>query len=672
MSLDQEKLNKFRSQKERLGVMLAEASEVVTDLNMTTVSRNLEELGKKVDSETFKIQVVGSFKNGKSTFINALLAESALPAYALPCTAVINEVKYGENKEAILHFRNPLPAVLPSTVSSKAMAHMQAHGMKDVPPLRIDYGEIEDYVVIPMGENPNEMLLESPYEKVELFWPMEMLKEGVEIIDSPGLNEAEIRTRVTTDYLSKADAILFVLAADRLCGQDEMNFVENNLSAFGFTDPFFIVNRIDTIKDNEIDMVQEFAEIKLSGYSTNPIFYLSAQQALDGEINNNPTLYEKSKMGAFTTKLSDFLTNEKGKSKLSQPTRELKRVINNEALYKVIPYQRAMLGGSLNDVRNRYMIAKPKLDTLKQKKEQIMGKLRLRIEQSNREFERALFHMTLSVSDMIAGWINDYEPKSSLGIVPTKKKITAVVLEISEHVAEMTAKYQTTWRNEIMIPLVNDKAAYVFESMEHDFSKLYDEIDAIALQVSGAEAIEQDPVPLWQRIAGAAGGLLLGFPDIAVAAGMNGISKELIKNVGIVIGTEMLLALIGLSNPLILLGGIIAAILGGGLTGKSAMDKLKQELTKGIVNSLCKNASDNSKETADSITSHFYDFAKDISDATDNEIQQAAQQVDSIMEEMEKGQAAIDDRKKVLDACEERLTTLNSKLDELMFELIEH
>ena len=104
---------------------------------------------------------------------------------------------------------------------------MSKYGSGVVPPLEISYNEIEDYVVIPMGEDPKEMLLESPYEKVELFWPLELLKEGVEIIDSPGLNEATTRTRVTMDYLSKADAILFVLSADRLCSQDEMEFIEN-------------------------------------------------------------------------------------------------------------------------------------------------------------------------------------------------------------------------------------------------------------------------------------------------------------------------------------------------------------------------------------------------------------------------------------------------------------
>ena len=179
MALNQEQLNRFREQKERLGSMLSDSAEVISELNMTSASENLNKLSDKVSNDTFKIQVIGTFKNGKSTFINSLLGESVLPAYALPCTAVINEVKYGEEKEAILHFRNPLPEKLPESISPKAMSHMQAHGMENVPPLKIGYDEIEDYVCIPMGSDPTEMLLESPYEKVELFWPLDMLKEGV-------------------------------------------------------------------------------------------------------------------------------------------------------------------------------------------------------------------------------------------------------------------------------------------------------------------------------------------------------------------------------------------------------------------------------------------------------------------------------------------------------------
>ena len=117
-----------------------------------------------------------------------------------------------------------------------------------------------------------------------MFWPLSLLKEGVEIIDSPGLNEHSTRTKVTMDYLSKADAILFVLLSTAICAANEMEFIENNLKEQGFNEPFFIVNKWDLVPKEEKNQMIEYVKMKLSGFSTNPIFYVSASNAENDKI----------------------------------------------------------------------------------------------------------------------------------------------------------------------------------------------------------------------------------------------------------------------------------------------------------------------------------------------------------------------------------------------------
>lgn len=673
MALNQEQLNRFREQKERLGAMLSDSSDVISELNMTSASDSLRKLSDKVSNDTFKIQVVGTFSNGKSSVINALLGENVLPAYALPTTAVINEVKYGEKKEAILYFRNPLPEKLPTTLSAKAKSHMEKHNNKDVPPLLIDYNEIEDYVVIPMGADPTEMLMESPYEKVELFWPLEMLKQGVEIIDSPGLNESETRAKVTMEYLTKADAILFVLAADKLCSQDEMDFIENNLHAYGFTEPFFVVNRFDLINDREKDRVKRFAELKLSEYSTNPIYYISAFNAIEGIENNDSEAVEKSGIMPFITHLTDFLTKDKGKIKLSQPARELKRILNNEALYKIIPNQKAMLETSLDEVKGRYEKAKPQLENLKSKRDQIVTRLNLRIEQSRHEFQRAVNKNTLAIAEMIPGWISSYKPKASFSAIHPKDSAKRIAMEISEYVTTKIQEQQKKWKDEVMLPLAQEKAQYIFDSADQDLTKLYSELDTLTLQISGSQEIEANNVPIWQRIAGAGAGVLLGMPDVAIAGGMNGLSKDLLKNLGIVLGTEALLIfIVGALNPFVLIGGMLAGLLGGGvLNANSAVNKIKEKLTQSYVAAICEKAEDNSYELASKICKQLSAISNDISAAVETEINNVEQQVNGIIKEMEKGKANIDARKKVLASCEAKIKSISSDLDTFTFELIE-
>ncbi len=123
----------------------------------------LEALEERVQSDTFKVLVLGQFNRGKSTFINALIGRAVLPSYATPTTAVINEVKYGEEPRVLLHPR-------PDDGSEKMP-----------PPVEIPVDELEEHVVVDLAEidRPN------PYVRADLFWPLELCRSGVEIIDSP-------------------------------------------------------------------------------------------------------------------------------------------------------------------------------------------------------------------------------------------------------------------------------------------------------------------------------------------------------------------------------------------------------------------------------------------------------------------------------------------------------
>ena len=53
-------------------------------------------LGDRLTQGSFHVSVLGEFKRGKSTLVNALLAEDVLPTGVLPLTAVATEISFGE------------------------------------------------------------------------------------------------------------------------------------------------------------------------------------------------------------------------------------------------------------------------------------------------------------------------------------------------------------------------------------------------------------------------------------------------------------------------------------------------------------------------------------------------------------------------------------------------
>ena len=168
-----------------LSELVGKVESLFTRLDMASRAESLSRLRLRLETKHFKLIVLGEFKRGKSTLINALLSDNPLPTNVLPCTAVITNVRWGREKQAIIHFRAPLPPRLPSNLPPDVAAHLRRAGDGPVPFLEIPIEGLKDYIEIPKEKNPAEA--ETPYERVEIWWPLELCRNGVEIIDTPGL-----------------------------------------------------------------------------------------------------------------------------------------------------------------------------------------------------------------------------------------------------------------------------------------------------------------------------------------------------------------------------------------------------------------------------------------------------------------------------------------------------
>lgn len=665
-----ESLEKYKKYQKELAEVLKGASEVTSRLNMSK-EKELEELSKKVQSDTFKIMVTGTFKNGKSTFINALMGEEILPAYSWPCTAVINEVKYGTEKRAIIYFREKLPEPLPDKLADKAVRHMEKYKGRKIPPLEIPYDEIADYVVIPMGVDEKQMKLQSPYEKVELFYPLEILKNGVEVIDSPGLNEDETRTKVTMDYLKKVDAILYVLNANAICAGDEMKFVRNDLYDREIEDVFFVVNRFDQIIPREQPQIRQYAEIKLKEIYPQPeLFCLSAMNALVGRLDKDDSLLEKSGIIPLEKRLMEFLTKDKGKAKLASPAKQVRQILSREALEVVIPRERALLNSSLDEAKQRYENIKPKLAMAEKDKEQKKAEMSTKIGRCSTKFERIAKKNIRDLADSIPVWVDEFTPATSLGVIPSKAKTEQVVEEISNYLTEKISDSQGEWQKNVLMPVIEEETNEIFSAAEKDISNIFKEIDDINIELSGKEYKAND-VPFWQRVAGVAGGLVIGDIGLAFSGGVNGIGKEFAKTAAIELGAGFVLGLLGLFNPFTFVALIVGVFLYNiGKGSSKALETLKSKISEEAIRSITENADKQAADMADGIKVKMEDVAKQIIDSVSKELDDIDKQVQAIINEMQQGEQRVENRRKELEQYEAQIHDLNTKLDNLVFALV--
>lgn len=278
---------------------------VPVGLGLTTYAKNLSiEAERLKNSSMFKILFMGTFKNGKSTTINALLGGDLLPVGATATTAVISQVVFGENSNEVkvFHENNDNPQVLPMS------RFLQEFRLSDE-----DIAMIESEGGTDRFKDIDCVMLESN---------LEIFKDGVQFIDSPGLGEAISRTKTTNKFIPQANAIVFLLDAQHLFSAEEKKFI---MKHFVNVDPkprnvFFLVNRMNQLNDDTArEAVKRQVQVMLKSVFTEDtgynqalyeerVFFVNSYGALQMQkAGQNPV---GTGIPEFKNALEKFLTSE--------------------------------------------------------------------------------------------------------------------------------------------------------------------------------------------------------------------------------------------------------------------------------------------------------------------------------------------------------------------------
>ncbi len=191
-----------------------------------------------LDSPICRIVVAGEFSRGKSTVINALFGihgEIALPTGMTPTTPLacaIRVPRVGETDGATITYRGSRRARDLTIEEFRAGVRLAEEGgsaAADQATLDLHLGEAR---------------------RVEVRITGAYLPAGVEIEDTPGLNEQAGRSGGALAALGRADLVLFVLAADQLLGDLERDIIFNTLADGRHRNVLFLINFWDTIEDD--------------------------------------------------------------------------------------------------------------------------------------------------------------------------------------------------------------------------------------------------------------------------------------------------------------------------------------------------------------------------------------------------------------------------------------
>ena len=96
----------FRETVNDLTESLEQLKEYAASLNLENTARSIGDIIEKSAGDHFEVAIVGEFKRGKSTLINALLGQEVLPADVLPATATLNRVTYSKEPYVNVEYKD--------------------------------------------------------------------------------------------------------------------------------------------------------------------------------------------------------------------------------------------------------------------------------------------------------------------------------------------------------------------------------------------------------------------------------------------------------------------------------------------------------------------------------------------------------------------------------------
>ncbi len=316
---------------------------VENELTDAQIDRRIAQLRDKLREDRLHVAFVAEFSRGKSELINAIFfagyGNRILPSTAGRTTMCPTELMYDrakppsiellpiesrESNSSISEYKH-LPGqwerIPIDTSSAEAMQEALRH-VSDV--IRVDLatakklgfamadGELAALRIDEQGD------VEIPrWRHAIINFPHPLLKQGLVILDTPGLNAIGTEPELTLSLLPNAHAVLFILAADTGVTQSDLMVWREYIGApVGRKKGRIVVlNKIDSLWD-ELKSAEEIdAEITRQvdtcawalELPENQIFPVSAQKALVAKINEDPELLQRSQLTRLERALSEEL-----------------------------------------------------------------------------------------------------------------------------------------------------------------------------------------------------------------------------------------------------------------------------------------------------------------------------------------------------------------------------
>ena len=605
-----------------------------------SLSRDIEDIkvaSKNLREGVFRLLVLGDMKRGKSTFLNALIGERLLPSDVNPCTAVLTILRYGAEKTVTVHFND-----------GKS-------------PQKLDFDSFKHKYTIDPGEAKRlEQEKKSAFPDVShavVEYPLPLLEKGIEIIDSPGLNDTEARNELSLGYVNNCHAILFVMRASQPCTLGERRYLENYIKGRGLS-VFFLINAWDQVKEALIDPddeeeLQEASDrlhkvfkANLAEYSVvdgqdiydERVFAISSLQALRKRLKNPEADLQGTGFPEFMGALNTFLTRERAVAELRQVRTLARQACHHtkEAIERRIP----LLEQDVNQLRERIDSVKPEFEKLNSIGSEFQQEIKETRDNQARKVSDSFRSYVLNLGNTFETDFLRYQPELNLfDFLSSGKREAfnnALQKAFEQYITDKLAAWSLTAEEDIKVAFkeLSQSAVKYGASYTQVTDSINQKLTGDKVKINSNSSTEEDNSPTWAKWAmgllSLSRGNLAGF----AMAGAGFDWKNILLNYFTVIGVGGIISAV----TGIFLGPIGFALLGlgiGALQADGARKELVKTAKKELVKYLPQVAQEQSVNVYNAVKECFDGYEREVSKRIQDDIAARKSELDNLLKQKE-------------------------------------
>lgn len=284
---DVSSLRHYMHAKQEVAAVVRAAKQLFQGCGLREAAERCQALVVQLAEDRFNLAVVGQFKRGKSTLMNAVIGRDLLPTGLLPLTSAITTLCYGSAERVLLR--------------------RQGWTWEQEVPL----AQLADFITERGNPGNEKGLIEA---RVEL--PLSFLRRGLHFIDTPGIGSARHENTATTyAFLPQMDAVIFVTSVEAPLSEAEERFLTDIRGQVRRL--FVIANKMDLLGGTDREEVLAYISAhveQVAGADYAHLFLLSACNGLAARLNHDESGLRRSGLVPFEQALATFLAEEQGRT----------------------------------------------------------------------------------------------------------------------------------------------------------------------------------------------------------------------------------------------------------------------------------------------------------------------------------------------------------------------